>query len=101
MPDDRSREPFNKGKPAPGGNPPPGPEKKPVPPPAKAITPIPLKKPDQPPVKTAAPIPRPGTPGAADEKKVKVVKVPPRTNERLASLDAYRGFIMLLLAAGP
>jgi len=100
MADDRSREPFNKGKPAPGGNPPPGPEKKPVPPPAKAITPIPLKKPDQPPVKTATPIPRPGAPAAADDKKVKVVKVPPRANERLASLDAYRGFIMLLLAAG-
>jgi len=108
MADDRSREPFNKGNPVPGGGPPSGPEKKPLLPPAKAITPIPLKKPDPLPVKpgalplrTATPIPRPaGSPGAGDEKRIKVVKVPPRSNERLASLDAYRGFIMLLLAAG-
>ncbi|MBL8849952.1 MAG: DUF1624 domain-containing protein [Planctomycetaceae bacterium] len=94
MADDRSREPFNKGKPMPGGNPPPlGSEKKPLPPIPKVITPIPLKKPDPPPVKAAAPAPRPG------ENRPPAARPQPRNPGRLASLDAYRGFIMLMLAA--
>lgn len=96
MSDDRSREPFNKGKPAPGGNPPPVPEKKPLPPTTKAITPIPLKKPDAPSAKPVTPVARPST----QEQKVRAVRTAPRDPGRVASLDAYRGFIMLMLAAG-
>lgn len=96
MADDRSREPFNKGKPVPGGNPPPTPEKKPLAPIPKVIQPIPLKKPDPPPMKTAVPPgvrPNEGRPAPS-------AKPQPRDPGRLASLDAYRGFIMLMLAAG-
>jgi len=95
MADDRSREPFNKGKPPPGVNPLPGPEKKPLPPIPKVITPLPLKKPDSPVMRTAtAPPPKPG-----ETRPVRPANLQPRNPGRLASLDAYRGFIMLMLAA--
>src|SRR5690606_33266183 len=97
MADDRSREPFNKGKPMSSGGPLPGGEKKPTAPPAKVITPIPLRKPDSPPVKSSAP---PAGRAPAEPPRAKAARLQPRNPGRLTSLDAYRGFIMMMLAAG-
>lgn len=97
MADDQSRQRFKKGNSPSAGGKPDGGERKPGAPPTKAITPIPLKKLD-------SRLGKPGSPSAGravgDPPRSKAARLLPRDPGRLASLDAFRGFVMLMLAAG-
>ena len=95
MANDKGRPRFDKNVPVSSGGSP-GNAGKPSAPPAKVITPIPLQRSETPPKKGTTP---PAGRAVGDPPRSKAARLQPRNPGRLTSLDAFRGFVMLMLAA--